>query len=307
MTTVDAFAMFQADAIDLFNARAKSMIIHRAKNIRSAGDELEIVARGIFARRFSPASHVTHGHIIDSNMNISKQLDIIIAKTSFQPVFHQLNDGSQHILYDAVHAIGEVKSSIKISDLQDHILKIKDVKFRLLRDKATYLDMVPPGLSSDFVIRTTSSIPFLNPLFCFMLVVNSDNLDVSSILEVFHNEDAAYLPNVLCFLDKGVVVMFKMDAGGKIERGENCHVPEFVKFTQNDIEKEGGGRFDYKWAFLRSRNAELAAGFNLMQLYVLLRDFLGKYILKRMNMAVPMLERLSRECGMNALFIKQQH
>lgn len=105
--------MLKADAADLFNARIKPRIIHKAKNIRSAGDELEIAARDIFARRFSPASHVTHGHIVDANMNTSKQLDIIIPKAFFQPISHQLSDASQHILYDAVHAIGEVKSSIK--------------------------------------------------------------------------------------------------------------------------------------------------------------------------------------------------
>lgn len=101
-----------------------------------------------------------------------------------------------------------------------------------------------------------------------MLVANSDNIDIGATLEIFQNEDAMYLPNILCFLDKGIVVMFKTNAEGKIERGENCHVPEFVGFIQDNIEKGGGERFDYRWAFLKPRNEEFAAGFNLMQLYV---------------------------------------
>jgi len=70
-----------AEAGDILGARQKALVIHRTRDIDTAGDEVEIVARSVIAGKMPGKCMVTHGHVLDSRLTTSGQLDVIVADT----------------------------------------------------------------------------------------------------------------------------------------------------------------------------------------------------------------------------------
>ena len=92
-------------------------------NVRSAGDEVEITMRNFFKERLAPKYDVTTGHVVDHNLKVSPQLDIIIADSIKSPVLATLTDKTQHVFYETVYAIGEVKKTWYRDTFLNHFLR----------------------------------------------------------------------------------------------------------------------------------------------------------------------------------------
>ena len=179
----DVLSWFQLDALDMIAARERGRLINRMLNIRSSGDEVEKSVRTILARRFEHSAYVTHGHAVDTALTVSPQLDVIIARRDLFPVLNVLRDGSEHILYSATYAIGEIKASYRKRDNGNNVIDfcetVKRIKTTLHREDSSFEDMLP-GIrlqaSPDFAFADRDSWAYHNPLFTFMIIVNSEEV-----------------------------------------------------------------------------------------------------------------------------------
>lgn len=176
-----------------------------AKNIRSSGDEVEITVRNFFKEKLAPKYDVTTGHIVDKNLNVTPQLDIIIADSVKSPVLVTLTDKTQHVFYETVCAIGEVKKSCYNDNLLSEFSNtIKKIKTELERD-----DIEKNVLEcGDNQLRIKSDVtdnPRRNMLFSFMLFAEG-SFSFSKVQSFINSISNKYLPNVIVFLGDGVIV-----------------------------------------------------------------------------------------------------
>ena len=117
--------VLRGDAADILAAREKARMMHHGKDIRAAGDEVEMAFRKVLARRIASSYYIGHGHIVDQALHTSPQLDTIITDNAGSPVLFQAEDGSEYFPYEGVYAIGEVKSSYERS--KQYIHKFADL------------------------------------------------------------------------------------------------------------------------------------------------------------------------------------
>ena len=109
--TLEFEKVLRADAAEIIAAREKAQIIHRGRDIDAAGDEVEVATRRVIRRKLPNSYYVGHGHIVDSELNQSPQLDVVIADNSAAPILFATENGTEYFPYEAVYAIGEIKSS----------------------------------------------------------------------------------------------------------------------------------------------------------------------------------------------------
>lgn len=197
---------FWQDVLKIQNACKQADIIRgQAKNIRTSGDEVEITMRNFFKEKLAPKYHVATGHIVDENMTITPQLDVIIADNIKSPVLVTLTDNTQHVFYETVYAIGEVKKSWYNDTLLEEFSKtLKTIKTQLSREDVGK-NVLECG---DNMLRIKSDVttnPRRNMLFSFMLFAEgSAKFDkIKKTIDATPNE---YLPNVMAFMGAGVVV-----------------------------------------------------------------------------------------------------
>jgi hypothetical protein len=69
--------ILQSDADEIIAARGKATAIHRTRNIGAAGSEVEQAVRKVLTRKLSQMYDVGHGHIVDSSLATSPQLDVV--------------------------------------------------------------------------------------------------------------------------------------------------------------------------------------------------------------------------------------
>lgn len=176
-----------------------------AKNVRTAGDEVEITLRNFFKEKLAPKYDVTTGHVVDHNLKVSPQLDVIIADSIKSPVLATLTDKTQHVFYETVYAIGEVKKSwYDDSLLEKFSSTIKTIKTELERDDIGK-DILECGDNQLKIKGEVTSNPRRNMLFSFMLFAeNSVSFKkITNTINVTPNE---FLPNVIVFIGGGVIV-----------------------------------------------------------------------------------------------------
>lgn len=197
---------FWLDVRKIKNACKQADIIKgKAKNIRSSGDEVEITVRNFFKEKLAPKYDVTTGHIVDKSLNVTPQLDIIIADSNKSPVLVTLTDKAQHIFYETVCAIGEVKKSWYDDKLLIEFSNtIQKIKKELERDDVER-NVLECGNSQLRIKSNATDNPRRNMLFCFMLFAEgSFNFSkIKSIIATIPNE---FMPNVIVFLGEGVIV-----------------------------------------------------------------------------------------------------
>lgn len=206
-TRLNADDFFRVDMEKIRMAfRLAKAIRSDVKDIRTAGDEVEIAVRNFFRRKLFPKYHVCGGHIIDRNMTVSQQIDLIIADKMKNPVFNIMANESELIYYEPVYAYGEVKRSFYVNTLlSDFSNNIERVKTQMERDK------VEPNrleCSNDLlaVRDNITDFPQRNMLFTFMFFTSSEGLKANDIRAYLAERDNALLPNMLVFLDHGVYV-----------------------------------------------------------------------------------------------------
>lgn len=197
---------FWLDVRKIKNACKQADIIKgKAKNIRSSGDEVEITVRNFFKEKLTPKYDVTTGHIVDKNLNVTPQLDIIIADSNKSPVLVTLTDKTQHIFYEAVCAIGEVKKSWYDDKLIPGFCDtIKTIKTELERNDIER-NVLECGDNLLRIKSTVTDNPRRNMLFSFMLFAEG-SFKFSKIKSIIDSTPNEYLPNVIVFLGDGVIL-----------------------------------------------------------------------------------------------------
>jgi hypothetical protein len=276
--------VLQSEAAEIVAAREKALLIHRTRDIDAAGDEVERAVRKVIRRKLPAAYYVGHGHVVDSQVVTSPQLDVIIADNTGAPVLFRAESGTEYFPYESVYAIGEVKSTYYKG--KNYVRKFVETLARIRSDLRR--DETPPtylgaGIKLGAGLSTNTGIPYRNPLFSFMLFVSSSNLQISHIMELYASKPASELPNVLCFLDKGVVVNAKVltTEGGHESLGSINIIPEFSK--------EAAGESNH-WVFIPFGTDDNRLGANFGFLYFALVTHLKSCVL----MAPNMLDYLNR-------------
>lgn len=233
--------MLAIDAFEISSTRAKVKLIHETKDIKCAGDELEIEIREKIQKRLPKKYHVGHGHIVDSDLNTSKQIDIVITDTN-TPYLMKSNNSTEYIPYESVYSYGEIKTTYKKEHIEEFINRIKDTNSRLIRNRMPNHYFANGSKFSNSQLMTTNA-PYNNPIFKFLIICDSGDLNNEKIYEelkdYFINEDYKYLPNCVLFLDKGLILNCII---------ENVEGENHIRTININTEYLEPGK-NYKWTF----------------------------------------------------------
>lgn len=273
--------VFQMDAAEMVAAREKAILIHHTRDIDAAGDEVEKVVRNVIKRKLPTSYYVGHGHIVDSQLNSSNELDIVIADNLSAPVLMNTANGTEYFIFESVYAIGEIKSTYYKSKnyIKDFIGVVSDLKFKnKLQRERVPTNYLGNGISLGGGLRLdrTPVWPYMNPLFSFMLFVNSGDFSIEDIQEIYKERKAIELPNIICFLDKGLIVNFRsnVEESKSINLGTIDLIPEF---NDNALKNE--------WLLINISNSdENVIGSNFSFLYLAIINHLKSSLLKETNM-----------------------
>ncbi len=197
----DLPAFVRPDVQRLVEARRVGMQMNRQKDIRAGGNEVEIPLRDVLAARLPEICHVGQGHVVDANLAQSPQCDVIITSGGNTPILFRGADDTTYYPYEAVLAVGEVKSTYHRAE--NYIEKFSRT-LRYLRD-----EMVGPDYKvTDYgkINHVTAFIEFRDPLFSFMFFVDSGDFEIEQVAALYRGTSWRGLPRLVCFLDKGVIV-----------------------------------------------------------------------------------------------------
>lgn len=216
--TFDVCAVFANAAREILNARDMAGHIHASRDIRAAGNEVEVAVRDYLARTLPAKFHVTHGHLIDRVGIVSPQQDIIISDNILLPALMRARDGTEYVPFDSTYAFGEVKSTYRNADepIQKFSSSIQRIKSGLIRpdflNTAYGGEIKDDTLLFDMVHGSPNRIQ--NPLFTFMVFVDQGDFDCKKIKRFFVATEDTYLPNVIVFLNAGVVIAAELTESG---------------------------------------------------------------------------------------------
>jgi len=272
-----------SDAAEIFAAREKARMIHGTHNIGAAGDEVEKVVRKILRRKLPQVYHVGHGHIVDAHSATSPQIDVIIADNSVSPVLFESENGTQYFPYEAVYAIGEVKTTYDKyqKPIDTFTSRLKSIRATLQREPFFSQER------SKLVAQQTYDNVYgsLNPLFSFMLFVQGSDFAPDDISDLYSKTPASELPNVLCFLDQEVV-MFKSEGSWSAEQPWSYYSPHPGLESERNVVLHS--RQSGNWYFNEYGSPRNKIGAHFGFLYSLILSFLGRCTLKSPDMATYM-------------------
>ncbi len=268
---LDLARAFELDASLLTQSRVKSLVSHRAKNIRSAGDEIELAFRELLRRRLPKRYHVGHGHVVDSKLSVSPQIDAIIADAESAPVLMRNADENEYVPFESVYAIGEVKSSF-------------DPKKKPVHAFCETLDCMGGELQRErTVIRSRQMFrpSHDNPLFSFMVFVDSTAYRWRHIAELYEKRQLEQLPSVVCMLDRGLLLF---------ARGLDSDSPFSDESLPIALDAVPGHRWnlytkDTGWSFFALEDAAFPGGARLATLYLLLMTHLSQSLLEKPDLS----------------------
>lgn len=275
--------VLQSDAAEILAAREKARIIHGTRDIDSAGDEVEQAVRLVLRRKLPVSYYVGHGHIVDSKAVTTREHDIIITDNFDVPVLFRALDGTEYFPHESVYAVGEVKSGYynNQNPIDGFVEANQRIREQLVREK-TPPTWVSLGRSQGFHFDSPvdASRPYRNPLFSFMIFANSNGFSLDDLSKLYNSSFKEDLPNVICFLDRRVVVrqrLHRQDTG-QLVPGAMHVIPEFVVEDADAIEK---------WVLVRFEAIKEDAameGHNFGLLYYLLLAHLSSCVLKQPDM-----------------------
>jgi len=278
--------VLQADAAEIVAARTKALLIHRSGDIDAAGDEVEEAVRTVLRRKLPLSYYVGHGHIIDAKWDVSPQLDVVIADNAGSPILFQSQNDTEYFPYEAVYAVGEVKSAYYKDKEYVHgfVNTLTKIKNGLRREQTpkSYLGGGISLSSLDGLLSIECPMPYRNPLFSFMLFVQSNGFQPEHILDLYRSTPRSDLPNILCFLDSGVVVNtdLPMTPDGAYAQGSGYNLyPEFNNPEPGLVNR---------WLFIpfETENHSLSGNFGF--LYYSLITHLKNSVLISLNMQTYM-------------------
>ena len=107
--SIDTFFNFEADGIDI--AQNQVRLIHNSGDIYASGSQLEVAIRNFFKKKLPEKYYISNGHIIDTSLSTSPQLDLIIADNFRTPILYRTFDETEYLTYESIYAYAEIKSS----------------------------------------------------------------------------------------------------------------------------------------------------------------------------------------------------
>lgn len=230
--SIDTFFNFEAESLDIAHSQVK--LIHNTGDIPAAGNQIEIAVRNFFRKKLPEKYYISNGHIIDTSLKASPQLDLIIADNFKTPILYKTYDDTEYLTYESVYSYAEIKSSWDKKHLTDFITTASRFDSFLIRDQVSpnFIDTGGKGIELD--VPTTKN-PYKNPLLTFMFIANSDAFSFEHITKIYNHTHWGFLPNILCLFDKGIIVNVKKSSLDNGEFKINLY-PEFVNSNQEDNE-----------------------------------------------------------------------
>lgn len=266
---IDSFFMFESKLINL--AHEISDLLVRIPDIKSSGNEIEIIVRNFFKKYLPIKYYISNGHIIDKHLSTSPQFDILIADNFFTPTLYKTMDETEFLTYESIYCVGEVKKSYSKDEYNTLENNISRIKNNLNREAVSsdYIEIEGKGYSIE---NHHNKFDIKNPLFFFYLSATSANIKSKDIKEMFASQkDWSSMPNVICLLDKGVFFNVNREQYAKGILDINLY-PEFVNQPES---KENSD-----WIFIQSDNHAT----NLGRLYFSILEHLNTTILKKPKM-----------------------
>lgn len=227
----------QVEAAGLIAARTKAVLIHHVKNISSAGGVVEKSVRKVLRKRLPAKYHVGQGHIVNPTLKTSPQFDVIIADNSSFPLLFKDDNGTEWFSYESVYALGEVKSSY------DKSKKYIEVFSDNIRKTKTELNW--PKKNLVVTAHDKGGVQSQNPvtldqLFTFMVFVDSSEFKPEEMESFYKNTPAEYLPNIIYFVDKGVLLSMKFG-------GQDGMYPMEMNLYPEIADRMGLVQYSSKW------------------------------------------------------------
>ena len=236
--------LFEADADEIFAARKRGKVVS-GTDISQSGADVEHAVRQVLSNRLPSAYSVGHGHVVDQTLATCGQFDVIVSDKFANPLLFSTKGQSDYVPIEAVYAVGEIKSRYdkqrKPFELfSKHMRQLRD----LVRQPAERNFFLTGGKGRGMLMagETSELRPCKNPLFSFMFFVEADNFKYSDIRELYSSTPLEYLPNIVCFLDQGLIVYNQFDAIGK----DTLHFhgsPEFAHIYDAKYSRKS------KWVF----------------------------------------------------------
>lgn len=270
-TSSNLLDFYHSHAVQIWLARETSKLIHSTMDIKSSGNEVEIAARNVLRELLPKRFHIGHGHIIDTKKHTSPQLDIIISDAENASVLFKAHDGTEYIPFESVYAIGEVRSTFyKPSEIDDFVKHIKTINNDFKRNETK------PNEFSDFNlgdnITTNDKRPYKNPLFKFMLFIHGNEIENQiKKLNILGSENLKDLPNLISFMDTGVILNWQVDETKNSITSINS-VPEFNPQGKSC------------WCYRKPKDKDKILGTNLSVLFLVLMNHLQNCTLKKPNL-----------------------
>ena len=201
--SIDTFFNFEADGIDIAHSQVK--LIHNTGDIPASGSQLEIAVRNFFQKKLPEKYYLSNGHIIDTSLATSPQMDLIIADNFKTPILYRTYNDTEYLTYESIYSYAEIKSSWKQKHLTDFITTRKRLAEFLVRPQISP-NFVETGGKGILVDTPTTKNPYKNPLLTFMFIANSKSFNFEHITELYKNTEWQFLPNIICLFDRGIIV-----------------------------------------------------------------------------------------------------
>ena len=280
LAKAEVLRFFQTDAVDIRSAREKASLIRRTKDIRASGNEVELAVRSVLRKRLPGGFRVGHGHVLDSRLQVSPEIDVIISDLSQAPILADSDDGTEYVPFESVYAIGEVKTSFIKSEKQIEAFTRTLARFDqdLVRDK-TPRNYLGNGLALGSGLTFSDTRPYRNPLFSFMIFADGGDFDLEAVRELYSKTPSSQLPTVVCLLERSVLAAVRIGNAGASPStlGPVSSSPSFEAKQNN----EGAMR----WAELVFEPPETRLGANLGFLLMVITAHLGSSVLMRPDLA----------------------
>lgn len=251
-STLKLERFFEYDLEKIKMAYRLSSTIHSdLVNIRATGDQVELAVKDFYQKKLFPKYHVCDGHIIDKELKVSPQFDIIICESSKNPVLFDLADKSELVYFESVYLFGEVKKSVYNNNLISNFCdNIKRFRHEMSREPIEP-SSIESGNATVQIETPLTILPLRNPLFSFMFFVDSSKLSMSNLTELLSERDDSELPNMIVFLDQGIVLNVDKEAYSQGEIKINLY-PEY---SENST-----------WVFLSMQEENMVLTYHYMML-----------------------------------------
>jgi hypothetical protein len=182
----------------------------------------------------------------------------------------QAENGSEYFPYEGVYAIGEVKSSYDSSKRSIHAFSdtLKKIHTQLQREPFRAASTQQPNYDA---ILNPFIKPFGNPLFSFMFFADAGDFRIEQIRDLYHTRPAGELPNIICILNKGVIVstLSHIRKNGKHlwEPVEPGHPQAINLIPENNDDYQKYFNVECRWYLIEHGDNEMALAANLAHFY----------------------------------------